>query len=132
MIYKNVQVLRFTFDSCPYVHQICALHHECFPEVGTPDPDCQTVYVALKGSVFCGHAMLYHDGEIANVCVIKTARREGIATQLLTEIVSDNSLHLWVAESNSIALHLYQKTGFRLTQARRSNEVQMLAAPHTL
>ena len=65
------------------------------------------------------------DWELENIVVAETARRRGVGTRLLGELVAcargerSSSIFLEVRESNQPARALYRKTGFRETGLRK-------------
>ncbi|RAL38972.1 unnamed protein product [Cuscuta campestris] len=72
---------------------------------------------------------------IANVCVAKFARRQGIASNMLylaTEVATSegmNQLFVHVDEGNKCALDLYRKVGFEVVEAASSqvsNDLRLL------
>ncbi len=84
--------------------------------------------VADKDGELAGYAGMYHvldEGDIANVAVDPSYRREGIASMLLSALIDfakENgviSLTLEVRVSNAGAIALYRKFGFQDVGVRR-------------
>lgn len=67
---------------------------------------------------YCGVMTVLDEGDITNVCVAEHARRRGIASALVQEIIARteeqgvHTLHLEVRKSNDAAISLYEKAGF--------------------
>ncbi len=64
--------------------------------------------------------------ELENIAVAEKARRHGVATRLLTELVeharaeNGRAIFLEVRESNHLARSLYRKAGFEETGVRKN------------
>jgi ribosomal-protein-alanine N-acetyltransferase len=64
--------------------------------------------------------------ELENIVVAQTARRRGVGTRLLKELIAEarvqqgNGIFLEVRESNKTARALYRKSGFEETGLRKS------------
>ena len=114
-----------TARRCPYFHKMLALNRQCFPEIIQPELEHATIYMCLSpNGTYYGHAFLYNNYEIANLCVSRTYRRKGYATRLIQYIQQKHpgtTLHLWVKPSNLAAVQLYQQLGFYFTNVTRSN-----------
>ena len=110
---------------CPYFHKMMALNRQCFPEIIKPELENATVYMCLSpNGAYYGHAVLYNNYEIANLCVSRAHRRKGYATRLIQYIQQKHpgiKLHLWVKPSNLAAIQLYQQLGFYVTNVTRFN-----------
>ncbi|KAL1205189.1 GCN5-related N-acetyltransferase 6 [Cardamine amara subsp. amara] len=71
-------------------------------------------------------------GYIANVCVAKSARRQGIACNMLSFAIESARLsgveqvYVHVHRNNSIAQELYQKTGFKIVETGQSDDTYLL------
>lgn len=84
-------------------------------------PETAVYLVALCGETVCGIASMYcvfDEGQIMNIAVLPDYRKQGIASQLLDELLRVAAekhceiLTLDVAENNFSALALYKKQGF--------------------
>jgi ribosomal-protein-alanine N-acetyltransferase len=84
--------------------------------------------VALDGARIAGYAGVacsLDEGEITNVCVAGDARRAGVGTRLLTQLLERLSgrgisrVALEVRKSNAPAIRLYEKLGFSIAGTRR-------------
>ena len=60
----------------------------------------------------------YEDGILINELYLdKNYRRKGIGTNILNNILNNNSkVYLWVYKENTIALNLYKKLGFKIKE----------------
>ena len=69
----------------------------------------------------CGVLMVAGEGNITNVAVKASARNQGIGTKLLRYMIGEgernglNAFTLEVRVSNTSAIHLYEKLGYRRT-----------------
>lgn len=83
---------------------------------------------ALENEVvgYCGLWGVLEEGQITNVAVKQEKQGQKIATLLLEELLRIGSLSglteytLEVRESNDIAIHVYQKLGFRKEGVRKN------------
>jgi ribosomal-protein-alanine N-acetyltransferase len=112
-------------------------YQKLFQSEGTPERFVlvmeeadQAVPRALNalGGVVAGFLVARHlapEWELENVVVAVTARRQGIARQLLDQLLAQarntrsDSVFLEVRESNSAARALYEKAGFQQTSLRK-------------
>lgn len=119
--YSKTTIPRSTFD------QVNSHNRTCFPRTLGVDDDFQYVYVARnRHKQLVGHVFLYNDNTIANVCVYPEWRNKGVGSALLKRLLSDvenKHVKLWVRKSNTGAIHLYSKLGFRPTSTQRDGEV---------
>lgn len=76
---------------------------------------------------YCGMWTVLGEGNITNVAVDASARNKGVATQLMQKMeilgrtTKDvNVFFLEVRESNSSAIHVYEKCGFRSIGVRKN------------
>ena len=119
-----------TASRCPYFFKIMTPNRQCFPEIVKPELEGATIYICISpNGTYYGHAFLYNDYEIANMCVERSHRRKGYATRLIQYILQkhpDTVLHLWVKPSNLAAIQLYQKLGFYFTSDTRSNATRKM------
>ncbi|MBP3210334.1 MAG: ribosomal protein S18-alanine N-acetyltransferase [Oscillospiraceae bacterium] len=86
--------------------------------------DVYALFTASDGNVILGYAGLTHildEGYITNVAVFEQARRQGIADRLLAALddfaaaSALSFISLEVRQSNTPALSLYAKNGYRKT-----------------
>lgn len=67
---------------------------------------------------YCGVLLVLDEGDITNVSVKKSRRREGIGKKLVEALIQKtvregvSVLHLEVRESNEAAIRLYEEMGF--------------------
>jgi len=126
---------------------LAALHAQALPP-GWPAADIaascgnanRIVLKAADGAALLGFAVLQFaagEAEILSIAVAKEARRQGIAWSIMEALAGIcrekliSCIYLEVAESNSGALRLYGKLGFR-EFARRENYYQAARpAPET-
>lgn len=71
---------------------------------------------------FIGSWINYDQGEITNVAVHPDYRKQGIGQALLAHALNKDiqSCTLEVRESNTAAIHLYEKNGFRKAAIRKN------------
>ena len=64
----------------------------------------------------------YEDGILLNeIYIDKKYRRKGIGTNILTNILNNNSkVYLWVYKENYNALNLYKKLGFKIKETSKN------------
>ncbi len=66
---------------------------------------------------YCGVHMIYEEGHITNVAVLPEYRKRGIGRALLEAMMAQTGLECYtleVRESNSEAIRLYQRMGFKV------------------
>lgn len=90
----------------------------------------ESIYVTalLDGKVvgYCGLLQSFDEADITNVAVEESARGQGVATSMLTELLKlgrkRGILHvtLEVRVSNANAIHLYEKLGFSGVGVRKN------------
>ena len=107
---------------------VAALEKACFSEPwseqafagAAQNPDAYFVTVWLKDELvgYCGVFRAYTDGDICNVAVRDTARRNGIGKRMLTLLMEQGSkmgilsYTLEVRAGNLAAIALYESLGF--------------------
>ena len=97
-----------------------ALHSSAIPFLGYP------FYVAVRGSVVVGYLAWQRTApdecEVLQLEVLPEFRRQGVASQLLSEFLkqSYSNVFLEVRTSNLQALQLYEKLGFTKIGIRRN------------
>ncbi|CAH2079684.1 unnamed protein product [Thlaspi arvense] len=88
----------------------------------------------LKSQLFCS---LNREGSnrygyIANLCVAKSARRQGIACNMLrftvelARLSGVEQVYVHVHRNNSVAQELYKKTGFKIVETGQSESTYLL------
>jgi ribosomal-protein-alanine N-acetyltransferase len=111
------------------VAAIVAIERACFSDPWTPAGISETIqyetarsFVAEIGGCSVGYVMARisgEEGEILNLAVLPSYRRQGIARCLLEEALASaaaagvREAYLEVRQSNAEALALYQARGFR-------------------
>ncbi|MBQ8510259.1 MAG: ribosomal protein S18-alanine N-acetyltransferase [Clostridia bacterium] len=111
---------------------LCALERECFSlpwsEKGFEDffaNDCSRALAAEADGRVVGYVGMYlicGEGEITNLAVAASCRRQGIGEALMTELSQTEGLErllLDVRQSNTAARALYEKCGFKVDGIRR-------------
>ena len=114
---------------------IAELEKECFSEPWSTlslqeelSNENARFFAAVEGSEVLGYIgciLVCGEGSITNVAVSKKARRKGIASRLLEELISAlksegaESIFLEVRTSNEAAQNLYKKFGFSVCGERR-------------
>lgn len=74
---------------------------------------------------YCGIVMVPDEGDITNVSVAGSRRRQGVGTRLVEELIRRageagvKKFYLEVRESNQAAIALYEKLGFQRDGIRR-------------
>ncbi|NCB50930.1 MAG: ribosomal-protein-alanine N-acetyltransferase [Clostridia bacterium] len=117
------------------IPQIEAMEKLCFPVPWTPamlrnqiEGEERVFLLAECGGVFAGYIGLWYvldEGYITNVASSPEFRRRGVASALITEMISRAKklelafLTLEVRESNSAARMLYSKYGFTVEGRRK-------------
>ena len=119
-----------------YVDQVCVLeeeafsmpwHKESFLEMIANKDACYLV--ALQGEEVlgcCGLRNIVGEGEITNVVTKSSARRKGIAKQLLNAVLERgtqmgvHAFTLEVRKSNMAAIRLYESFGFQMEGIRKN------------
>jgi len=85
-------------------------------------------FVAEKEHQIVGYIGLWHvmdEGEVINIAVSHTVRRQGIGEALLKQLLETAKekvlevIHLEVRQSNEAALKLYEKHGFKAIATRK-------------
>ena len=113
------------------IPELVRLENACFSLPHTEEQflhelqdDVYALFVASEGDVILGYAGLTHildEGYITNVAVFSHARRQGIADRLLAALddfaaaSALSFISLEVRQSNTPALSLYAKNGYRKT-----------------
>lgn len=98
----------------------CLLHGETFPGERVKAP----LFCSIHGTGPNRY------GYVANLCVPKSARRQGIATNMLhfaIELVKSNGIehaYVHVHRNNTPAQKLYEKMGFEIVEAASSQLVE--------
>ncbi|XP_024459454.1 uncharacterized protein LOC18100338 isoform X3 [Populus trichocarpa] len=98
----------------------CLLHGETFPGERVKAP----LFCSIHGTGPNRY------GYVANLCVAKSARRQGIATNMLhfaIELVKSNGIehaYVHVHRNNTPAQKLYEKMGFEIVEAASSQLVE--------
>lgn len=75
---------------------------------------------------YCGIVMVMDEGDITNVAVDASMRNQGIGKMLLQKLFEETAnkgvkkIFLEVRESNTGAIHLYEKMGFVVTGRRKN------------
>lgn len=91
--------------------------------------DNNMYFVACDGDKIAGYIGawgVFDEADVTNVCVASEYRRQGIAQQLLNELIAEGhhrgifSLFLEVRESNLPAQKLYEKNGFQNVGMRKN------------
>ena len=115
-------------------HALAALHAQALPS-GWPAADfavscsnpTRIVLKAEDGAAMLGLAVLQFaadEAEILSIAVAKEARRQGIASAMMTACIAGcnkklvSHIYLEVAEGNGPALKLYEKFGFGVLSRR--------------
>lgn len=66
---------------------------------------------------------ILNEYEICNIAVEESAKRKGVATKLLSNLINENDfekIHLEVRRSNEKAIKLYEKLGFVVNGVRKN------------
>lgn len=86
------------------------------------------LYVILDNQKIIGYlnySIIYDRVELNYICVIPSYRHKGIATKLLSYMLSDadnkkcSNITLEVRENNAAAISLYKKLGFKVVATRK-------------
>lgn len=90
----------------------------------------ETIYVVAEedGEIlgYAGAWCVFGEADITNVCVRKVSRKQGIGTKMLQFLIEEGvnveikTFFLEVRESNSAAISLYEKFGFRKIGVRKN------------
>ncbi len=85
--------------------------------------------VAVEGGIVLGYAgmvVVGEEGQITNIATAKAARRRGIGTVLLEQLIAEGerrgagAFSLEVRDSNVPAIALYERMGFQLAGVRKN------------
>jgi ribosomal-protein-alanine N-acetyltransferase len=111
---------------------LAAMHRRCFPE-DPWDARAMREILAMPGSFGfldeCGFALAYVAADLcdlATIGVLPEARRRGAGAALLTALAAEAqrrgaaAIVLEVAESNTAARNLYEKSGFSVEGIRKN------------
>ncbi len=129
-----VKIRKMTYEDAAAA---AVLERECFSEPWSEKvylstlADENTIYLVAEtqdGQLagICGLLDILGEGDISNVVVAKSFRRQGIAARLFTELLQQGkergitAFTLEVRASNEAAIGLYEKFGF-VTKGRRKN-----------
>ena len=118
-----------------HIEGAARLERQCFSAPWSAEQIAETVsnpcavyFAAFCGSVFAGYAGMYAaggEGSINNIAVDRDHRRSGVGTALLSALICAGreaglaKLSLEVRVSNTAAVSLYEKNGFRRVGLRR-------------
>jgi len=130
--FSEIQVVKIERE---HIKAIAELEKVCFSEPWSEETLLSAYktgtkfFVAIKNSKVLGYvgiSCVIDEGYITNVAVFPQYRRQGVASSLLNRVfslASDEGLSfvsLEVRESNSSAISLYEKFGFK-TEGKRKN-----------
>ena len=78
--------------------------------------DDYEIIIINNKKIGCLLSEKYEDGILINELYLdKNYRRKGIGTNILNNILNNNSkVYLWVYKENTLALNLYKKLGFKI------------------
>lgn len=83
---------------------------------------CSTYWVAkLKTDIigFAGFKFIFDEAELMNIVIHKSYRDQGVGSLLLEHLINQaynmniSNINLEVAKNNMIAIHMYEKLGFK-------------------
>lgn len=92
------------------------------------DNPVASYFVAEKQGIIVGYIGLWHvldEGEVINVAVDTSQRRQGIGVLLMNQLIEEakkyqlNVIHLEVRKSNEAAIKLYERYGFKEIAIRK-------------
>ena len=114
-----------------YAPQLAQIEDRCFTSPWTQkqlEDDIKSpstvYYIAVCNGEVCGYGGMWRvldEGSITNIAVLEEHRRKGIASALLKQLLSCgvNYVTLEVRRSNTSAINLYSKHGFKPVGVRR-------------
>lgn len=134
---SQIKCVRFTKNTIPsmYIEKIKIIGKNCFPHIGELDIQFRYAYICrhkIHGIIGC--ALVYDDGFIANVCVDSRWRNKGVGTLILKRIVSqlhNVELKLWVSPINIVAVKVYKRHGFSLTNVTDGYSHKLMVKPES-
>lgn len=128
-----IQIRKMTTDD---IKEVVLIEEECFSVPWSEQAFIDALnlpnafyYVALsegKAVGYCGAYGVLDEGDINQVAVTSSSRRQGIAKQLVSEMISDmakngfTSMTLEVRKSNESAIYLYESLGFKNEGVRKN------------
>ena len=125
------KIVRLTKEHLPAVAE---LERQCFPEPWSEHAlelflgENAVAMVAVDGGTVLGYgSMLFvpGEGQLVNLAVLSTARRQGIGKQILSSLIEEaknrgaETISLEVRVSNAAAIALYEGFGFRSVGIRK-------------
>jgi [ribosomal protein S18]-alanine N-acetyltransferase len=114
-------------------HDACIIHHACFDKAWDGETICTLskqgggliLYISNQPVGFILWQQVLDIADILTVCVLPTHRQQGYAKHLLTQATTTMTgngvehIHLEVATTNSVAIHLYTQYGFMPNGVRK-------------
>lgn len=98
------------------------MHAACFDK-GWLAADFAGYDYILLASGFVAYKTVLDETEIKTICVLPASRKQGIASQLLAQLIAGQkgkTIFLEVEESNEAAINLYKKHGFETFSTRQN------------